>query len=275
VLVTTRGFRDLLHIGNQSRPRIFDLEIRTPDVLYERVVEVDEEVGAARALRCGALQTRSPGPEPAAAQVVLPLGRQPGGRAGRRPAEDAEAHPVAGRVVQGVTGEAVCVRRELDLGAVEASLQVRGRRRGAVAVTLLRYVRPKAAAAPGAARGRLQQRGSRAQARGHLPGQRGRRRPRGPGPGLHAGGRGTTAAAAPIPRAVLGGARCVHAQVSLSHEVMQMVKMVPRGFTATADAYLTPHIMRCARPPAQQGGRTPLGAQRCAATRTLLLAASD
>lgn len=34
-------------------------------------------------------------------------------------------------------------------------------------------------------------------------------------------------------------------QVSLSHEVMQMVKMVPRGYTATADAYLTPHIMRC------------------------------
>ncbi len=43
-LVTTAGFRDLLHIGNQSRPRIFDLEIRTPDVLYERAVEVDEEV---------------------------------------------------------------------------------------------------------------------------------------------------------------------------------------------------------------------------------------
>lgn len=33
-------------------------------------------------------------------------------------------------------------------------------------------------------------------------------------------------------------------QVSLSHEVMPMVKMVPRGFTAAADAYLTPHIMR-------------------------------
>lgn len=33
-------------------------------------------------------------------------------------------------------------------------------------------------------------------------------------------------------------------QVSLSNEVMQMVKMVPRGFTATADAYLTPKIMR-------------------------------
>eukprot|EP00882_Tetradesmus_deserticola_P022577 GHRQ01024502.1.p1 GENE.GHRQ01024502.1~~GHRQ01024502.1.p1 ORF type:complete len:210 (+),score=66.08 GHRQ01024502.1:1021-1650(+) len=34
-------------------------------------------------------------------------------------------------------------------------------------------------------------------------------------------------------------------QVSLSHAVMPMVKMVPRGFTAAADAYLTPHILRC------------------------------
>ena len=33
-------------------------------------------------------------------------------------------------------------------------------------------------------------------------------------------------------------------QVSLSSDVMQMVKMVPRGFTATADAYLTPHIVK-------------------------------
>lgn len=33
-------------------------------------------------------------------------------------------------------------------------------------------------------------------------------------------------------------------QVSLSSVVMQMVKMVPRGFTAAADAYLTPHIMK-------------------------------
>ena len=34
-------------------------------------------------------------------------------------------------------------------------------------------------------------------------------------------------------------------QVSLSSAVMPMVKMVPRGFTAAADAYLTPHILRC------------------------------
>lgn len=32
VLITTKGFRDLLYIGNQSRPKIFDLEIQTPDV---------------------------------------------------------------------------------------------------------------------------------------------------------------------------------------------------------------------------------------------------
>ncbi|PNH09382.1 5-oxoprolinase [Tetrabaena socialis] len=36
-LVVSRGFPDLLHIANQSRPNIFDLEIRTPDKLYEAV----------------------------------------------------------------------------------------------------------------------------------------------------------------------------------------------------------------------------------------------
>ena len=35
-------------------------------------------------------------------------------------------------------------------------------------------------------------------------------------------------------------------QISLSSQVMPMVKMVPRGYTAAADAYLTPHIMRLA-----------------------------
>ncbi len=43
-LVVTRGFKDLLHIGNQSRPQIFDLEIKMPDLLYEAVVECDEAV---------------------------------------------------------------------------------------------------------------------------------------------------------------------------------------------------------------------------------------
>ena len=43
-LVTTKGFRDLLHSGNQSRPAIFDLVIDLPDVLYDRVVEIDKQV---------------------------------------------------------------------------------------------------------------------------------------------------------------------------------------------------------------------------------------
>lgn len=43
-LLITRGFRDLLLIGNQSRPRIFDLNIRRPAPLYTDVVEVDERV---------------------------------------------------------------------------------------------------------------------------------------------------------------------------------------------------------------------------------------
>lgn len=44
LLVVTAGFRDLLHIGNQSRPNIFDLQARCPEVLYERVAECDEQV---------------------------------------------------------------------------------------------------------------------------------------------------------------------------------------------------------------------------------------
>ena len=44
VMVVTKGFKDCLEIGNQSRPNIFDLAIRKPDVLYKRVVEIDERV---------------------------------------------------------------------------------------------------------------------------------------------------------------------------------------------------------------------------------------
>ena len=43
-LLITKGFHDLLQIGKQNRPRIFDLEIKKPDLLYEKVVEVDERV---------------------------------------------------------------------------------------------------------------------------------------------------------------------------------------------------------------------------------------
>lgn len=43
-LCVTRGFRDLLQIGNQARPNIFDLTVSKPSNLYEDVVEVDERV---------------------------------------------------------------------------------------------------------------------------------------------------------------------------------------------------------------------------------------
>ncbi|KAL9625964.1 MAG: hypothetical protein Q9164_007974, partial [Protoblastenia rupestris] len=43
-MVVTKGFKDCLEIGNQSRPKIFDLAIRRPDVLYHKVIEIDERV---------------------------------------------------------------------------------------------------------------------------------------------------------------------------------------------------------------------------------------
>jgi 5-oxoprolinase (ATP-hydrolysing) len=47
LLVVTRGFRDALRIGYQARPRLFERHIRLPQLLYERVVEVDERYTAA------------------------------------------------------------------------------------------------------------------------------------------------------------------------------------------------------------------------------------
>ena len=44
VLVITKGFRDILEIGNQARPHIFDLSVRRMEKLYERVIEVDERI---------------------------------------------------------------------------------------------------------------------------------------------------------------------------------------------------------------------------------------
>lgn len=40
VLVVNEGFKDILHIGNQARPKIFDLNIKKPSNLYAEVVEV-------------------------------------------------------------------------------------------------------------------------------------------------------------------------------------------------------------------------------------------
>ncbi|MEO0829273.1 MAG: hydantoinase B/oxoprolinase family protein, partial [Pseudomonadota bacterium] len=46
LLLITSGFRDLLRIGYQDRPQLFDLEIRRPELLYTEVAEVPERVDA-------------------------------------------------------------------------------------------------------------------------------------------------------------------------------------------------------------------------------------
>ncbi|MFE7891058.1 hydantoinase B/oxoprolinase family protein [Streptomyces sp. NPDC057412] len=46
LLVITRGFRDALRIAYQNRPHIFARRIDLPELLYERVVEVDERIAA-------------------------------------------------------------------------------------------------------------------------------------------------------------------------------------------------------------------------------------
>lgn len=72
-LVTTRGYRDALKIGHQTRPDIFALKIDKPEQLYHQVIEVDE-------------RTSSDGdviakPDPAAIRQQLGQARQAGIRA--------------------------------------------------------------------------------------------------------------------------------------------------------------------------------------------------
>ncbi|MGH0139413.1 UNVERIFIED_CONTAM: hypothetical protein FKN15_069299 [Acipenser sinensis] len=153
-LLITRGFRDLLHIGNQARPRLFDLEIVTPEVLYEEVIEVEE-------------------------RVVL---QRDGCQLPRREAF---------QTVTGSTGERLEVWTPPDLVRLEADLRrVLSQGIRSLAVVLMHsYTWSSHEVQVGALARRL---------------------------GFQ--------------------------QVSLSCEVMPMVRIVPRGYTACADAYLTPKI---------------------------------
>ncbi|WP_299416131.1 hydantoinase B/oxoprolinase family protein [uncultured Sulfitobacter sp.] len=47
LLLITKGMGDLLRIGFQNRPHLFDLDIQLPELLYEDVIEVDARVSAA------------------------------------------------------------------------------------------------------------------------------------------------------------------------------------------------------------------------------------
>jgi len=46
ILFITRGFGDLLHIGNQTRPYLFSLDIKKPEPYPELVIEVEERLDA-------------------------------------------------------------------------------------------------------------------------------------------------------------------------------------------------------------------------------------
>ncbi|NXJ55821.1 OPLA oxoprolinase, partial [Spizaetus tyrannus] len=155
-LLVTRGFRDLLHIGSQARPRIFDLEVAVPEVLYEEVIEVDERL----------------------------IPHQPGCRLPGK-----ETLPL----LEGSTGASLLVQRPLELSALRRELEgVLARGIRSLAVLLLHsYAWP----------GHEEQVGALARELGFR-------------------------------------------HVSLSSAVAAMVRAVPRGYTACADAYLTPCIHR-------------------------------
>ncbi|CAH0518836.1 unnamed protein product [Peronospora belbahrii] len=152
VLVTTKGFHDLLYIGNQSRPKIFDLEIQMPDTLYDSVIEVDERL-----------------------QLI------------NNEKERLETDE------KGISGDYIRVMKDLDVDDITKKLQiVHDDGVKSVAIVLLHsYTFPR-----------------------HEE----------------------------MVRDI--AMKLGFTQVSLSSEVMPMIKAVPRGFTTCADAYLTPVIKK-------------------------------
>ncbi|KAF5507125.1 Uncharacterized protein CGCA056_v013312 [Colletotrichum aenigma] len=168
-LVVTEGFRDCLAIGNQSRPKIFDLAIRKPDVLYETVVEVEERV---------TLEDYAEDPARTVTEVEV--------RAGTKEAATAE-------VVRGTSGEAVRILRRPEEEDVRKQLQeVYDQGIRSVAVCLMHgYTFPDHEAVVGR-----------------------------------------------IAREI--GFK----HISLSHELMPMIKLVSRATSVCADAYLTPAIKK-------------------------------
>ncbi|XP_070575126.1 5-oxoprolinase-like isoform X2 [Ptychodera flava] len=154
-LAITKGFKDLLYIGNQSRPKIFDLEIVTPDVLYEEIIEVQE-------------------------RLILQQ-------------DKCQLEKNNLRAVTGITGEKLDVWQEIDKEQLRKDFQkVLDKGIKSLAVVLLHSYTFD---------GHENEVGNLAKEMGFT-------------------------------------------HVSLSSHVMPMVRAVPRGYTACADAYLTPHIKR-------------------------------
>ncbi|KFA53892.1 hypothetical protein S40293_08265 [Stachybotrys chartarum IBT 40293] len=98
-LVVTKGFRDCLAIGNQTRPKIFDLAIKKPDVLYQAVVEVDERV---------TLEDYAEDPQRNLTEALA--------QAGTKEAEGQD-------LVKGLSGETVRVLRRADEDEIRTKLK--------------------------------------------------------------------------------------------------------------------------------------------------------
>ena len=74
VLLITHGFADALRIAYQARPRLFDRHIVLPDLLYERVIEIDERLSAdGKVVRPLDLESARPGLEAAFADGIRSL----------------------------------------------------------------------------------------------------------------------------------------------------------------------------------------------------------
>jgi 5-oxoprolinase (ATP-hydrolysing) len=52
LFVTTKGFGEVLEIGDQTRSDLFQLQIKKPEMLYLRVMEVDERIAADGSILC-------------------------------------------------------------------------------------------------------------------------------------------------------------------------------------------------------------------------------
>ncbi|KAF8484356.1 Hydantoinase/oxoprolinase-domain-containing protein [Gautieria morchelliformis] len=182
-LITTKGFKDLLLIGNQSRPRIFDLNIRRPSPLYSEVVEVDERV---------TLAGYTYDPQAAEHAVVftedgkVARGLRGPGWDGKHDAEG------PGEVVRGLSGEAVRIITRPDETSVRRDLEsLYSKGYNSLAIVFVHsYTYPDHELFVGR-----------------------------------------------IAREI------GFQQVSISSQLIPMIKMVPRGVSSTADAYLTPILM--------------------------------
>lgn len=172
--------KDIVRIGNQSRPRIFDLAIRKPDVLYSDLVEVDERV---------TLVGYTSDPNAEANKVKF----DDNGTIHSKYQGDDEPPPNENgeypEIVRGVSGEAVAILKKPDTEIIKKDLlKLFNDGYRALAVVLMHsYTYPE-----------------------HEE----------------------------IVEKVARDIGFTH--ISVSSKLMPMIKMVPRGTSTTADAYLTP-----------------------------------